>query len=1553
MKSLTSIKRNLAAGTALVAASVFGYGRAVYAQCAYSGPGPTYLCQNTPNAGQVITADDATVTTAAGFGNVVADVNSISITGDGQLSFTDANASVLSVTSGGYSALNINVTGDTGNPGGIYVNANSLLYSASGRGVTLTSGAGASGAVDARFYGSGIYGYGTQGIFARTYGASMDILTGTGTLVKGNTQAINARNQGSGSLTITAGDHVAGTGAASTGIYARNDASATSLNVTTAAGYYVRGGFYGILANNFGSGNTGVYANGNVYSTTAEAIRARNLGAGNLTVTANGTVNSAGSRGIYAYNAATGGDLNVTTGAGSSVTGNTRGIHSYNLGTGAHTFTINGDVYGTTQQGIFAVNYGTDLSLMTGAGTTVQGNLQGILARNDGSGTLTVTTGAGSYVTGGTLGLYARNNGTGISTLTINGDVTGTTQQGLHAYSGTMADDMTITTAAGTTVQGGTRGIQVTSDSYKSLAINANGDVTGGTGEGIYARNTGNGLNLSVTTGAGYTVQGNRGMYVVNEGTGTFSVTANGDVTGTGNSGIFARTYGTTMSVATGAGTTLQGTYGLIAQNFGSSSATITLNGDVTGTTGAGVYFETQGTSTDASITSAAGTTVMGNTIGIYAKNSGLGMLSVNAYGDVTGTTSEGISASNFNGTSLSITAANVTGNRGIFGYNNGTGSLTVTTTGNVTAAGSHGIYLMNYNAAGGNVSVTTGGTVHSDSNAAIFVYNLAASSVTINANEAATTTAGGVGIYARNGNLASTDISITSEAVSGHRGIIGDNYGTGSVTITANGDVTASTNIGIFAHNYAGTDISITSQGVSGVNFGIYAKNRGTGSTSVNANGDVTASFVGIGGYSYGTDLSITTAAGTTVQANQGIVTRSYGGSATITANSNVVGGAGAGHSGILAYNPAGGSSLSVTVGGASAVSGYDGVIARNYGTGGLSVTVNGDVTGTGADGISSVNAGGDEMGITIASGASVSGVRGIYIYGNNYASPDAIVTAGDITGTGGTAIYLDNLTQVTGLKINGGTITGNVIDAAPTNGFSNVTVGGNFSTGGNFDVSSLTVTGGNIFGIMPGHNVQMYSMPASAGTFNIGVTSTASFGGITVTNGAIDLSAGAITINVISPTLSDGDIMMIGDGSAPIIGGPGGTLTTVADNSVLFDFEIADGTLGGTDDTDLFLFVSSAAASLPLTGQNADILAVIQGLSGSADPNIQNALANIGGAPDIPTLNALLNALQAPVDTGAPQTLNGFSAMLFNLFDDYLSNLLSGTSSGVSSGNGAYGVNTWAQGFGQLANQGGSGASPGYDARTAGFAMGVEAANVMDNGVLGLSLAYGRSKVDSDNANNTQTDIDSYQLSVYANRAFKNRVYLRGMAGFAWSDIGMTRYNVGGGGGPTAVADFSALQYSTRFELGRKYEFGDGMITPNLSFNWLHYSPDAYNETGAGGLNLSVRGKDMDIAELGLGVKTGWKWEDGEGNSFRPSLRLGYRYDLVNDNVEATSTFAGGGAAFSSQGVGPSRHTFNAGTTLTYETSSNVEFQAAYDFDLRDDYTSHAATLKTVIKF
>jgi uncharacterized protein with beta-barrel porin domain len=517
----------LLSGTILAAAA--GYGRRAYAQCAPTAA-PNYQCSGVNVTTQTITANNASVSTVAGFSVNAAAGNAITITGDGALSYTDTNASPLTASTG--YALSVLPGGDdvgTGTPASITITTNGALSGLGGIYARNTSGTGAvtitaNGNVSATRLGIQAYNSHT--------GAGVTVTTGVGTTVSGSYYGIFAINHG-GALTVTANGNVTGTRFA--GIVAGN--YGTALNVTTAAGTTVSGG-YGIRASNFGTGALTITANGDVTGT----------GSGRAGIRAGGYSTTA---------------VSVTTGAGTTVSGLSYGIRANN-NNGSVTITANGNVSGTTGYGILAAGGGATLSVTTGAGTTVSG----------------------------TAGIGAFQSGAGPLTVTVNGNVTGTSSRGINAENFGTSTSATVTTAAGTTVSGATQGIYA-HNTAGALTITANGNVTGGNGNGILAQTSG--TDLSVTTGAGTSVTGStNGIDATSSGRGTLTITANGNVTGTGDWGIQAlnSATGTDITVTTGAGARVSGSIdGIDAINLGTGALTITVAGSssVSGTSGFGI----------------------------------------------------------------------------------------------------------------------------------------------------------------------------------------------------------------------------------------------------------------------------------------------------------------------------------------------------------------------------------------------------------------------------------------------------------------------------------------------------------------------------------------------------------------------------------------------------------------------------------------------------------------------------------------------------------------------------------------------------------------------------------------------------------------------------------------------------------------------------------------------------------------------------------------------------------------------------------------------------
>ena len=360
------------------------------------------------------------------------------------------------------------------------------------------------------------------------------------------------------------------------------------------------------------------------------------------------------------------------------------------------------------------------------------------------------------------------------------------------------------------------------------LSIITNSAVTGRDDDGIKAYGY-EGTDLTIIAN-GNVSGGDDGIdaetYYANNG--AMSITATGTVTGLGDDGIdVLHDYGSSLTIHTFGAVTGED-HGIIAQNeYASGALTITTLGRVEGITHDGIYAYNDGTS----LTITTSDEVIGGKHGIHAENEGSGPLNISAGGHVQsggvfGTSVNGeygiiayngyySTTLNPDGTSLRITAMTVTGaTDGIHADNYGAGALSITATGQVT-----GVAATTY------IPPDAFGPGYTIAHAGIKGYN----------------------------SFFGTDLTITAAGVTGGSdGILGVNYGSGALTISASGPVVGNGAVtptpygprphsGITAYNsYYGTDLTITAVGVTGGTHGIAAYNVGSGPLSVTVSGNV-----------------------------------------------------------------------------------------------------------------------------------------------------------------------------------------------------------------------------------------------------------------------------------------------------------------------------------------------------------------------------------------------------------------------------------------------------------------------------------------------------------------------------------------------------------------------------------------------------------------------------------------------------------------------------------------------------------------------------------------
>lgn len=616
------------------------------------------------------------------------------------------------------------------------------------------------------------------------------------------------------------------------------------------------------------------------------------------------------------------------------------------------------------------------------------------------------------------------------------------------------------------------------------------------------------------------------------------------------------------------------------------------------------------------------------------------------------------------------------------------------------------------------------------------------------------------------------------------------------------------------------------------------------------------------------------------------------------------------------------------------AAVSGIEDIMIDN-GT----LTVSAAITGVDDANDQGVNVGANTL--VLESGASIDGA----IHG---AAGGSLVF--NSSGNGGT-FSLGGIVEDVQLYLNsGGTLNTNGFDmggnvalalafvSGTLNATDSITTDGNFVTGGSTTIGYddiITVNNGDIGG--GGTYTFMYYN--SAGTEMIG--------GVTATAGSIDFSSASLVFSV-----APGSGVVTTGTNVIVFASAGGAATagaSVSDTSYLYDFAVND--TGSNLGLDITQAVSLSEATS--TGNNQTVATVLltdPDLVTSTDSNLQALQAAVSGATTQEEFNDALEQAQPTIDGSSVTTALAISNSSFNLVSDRLAALRTGDSvTGMTTGNLSQGVRAWTQGFGVTGQQDRRDGIDGYDFDTYGVAFGADTENLLSDGVIGLAFSYANTDADSDNASLTSTDTDSYQFTIYGDHNFEKNIYLNGMAAYAHNSVDTSRLVAGS----TATGDFDADQFTVRAEVGRDYNYDALTLSPHVLGHWTHYDPDSYTESGAGGAGLIVNSDSVNIAELGLGVNASWLYRNANGSYFSPEVSLDYRYDFAGDEVEMTSRFVAGGAAFKTTGFDAQQSSVDAGLGFTYYSTDNWELTAEYNYEWKEDFDAHAGMARAAYRF
>ncbi|WP_082133624.1 autotransporter outer membrane beta-barrel domain-containing protein [Vogesella sp. EB] len=280
-----------------------------------------------------------------------------------------------------------------------------------------------------------------------------------------------------------------------------------------------------------------------------------------------------------------------------------------------------------------------------------------------------------------------------------------------------------------------------------------------------------------------------------------------------------------------------------------------------------------------------------------------------------------------------------------------------------------------------------------------------------------------------------------------------------------------------------------------------------------------------------------------------------------------------------------------------------------------------------------------------------------------------------------------------------------------------------------------------------------------------------------------------------------------------------------------------------------------------------------------------------------------------------------------------------------GLSAGDGFFGDKyVWVKPFGSWADQDDQQGVSGFKSTTTGVAFGVDSA-VNDKLRLGTAMAYAKADVDSNsNVAKQSADVDVFQLVGYGSYSLGNNSEVNFQV-----DVGQNS-NKGRRSiaftNSTATSEYTSYTAHAGAGLGRTYQLSAATsITPSIRADYTWIKDKAYQESGAGLLNLNVGSRDSEEFVLGLDGKISHQLSDNTSLS----ANLGVGYDTMAKRSSITATFAGApGAAFTTYGLDAEPWSARAGVGLTHTTANGTEITLRYDAEHREAFLNQTASLK-----
>lgn len=579
---------------------------------------------------------------------------------------------------------------------------------------------------------------------------------------------------------------------------------------------------------------------------------------------------------------------------------------------------------------------------------------------------------------------------------------------------------------------------------------------------------------------------------------------------------------------------------------------------------------------------------------------------------------------------------------------------------------------------------------------------------------------------------------------------------------------------------------------------------------------------------------------------------------------------------------------------------------------------------------------------------------LRGANFTSNAPSGERGVVNRGTISADS-TAIYIDPTRPVAPFEINqqAGEIRSNSGTAIDANNLATLNWTGGQITGDLLNLNAVNVAGQANF---TGSRI-IAPVSVNAGSLNLSAPGTAITGNLNVASGAgIDMHLSDSVVPTTPYLTVNGTANFAQASKLTVSANPGDFAST------------NDGTqytlLQATRVQNNGLSVTSASSLLDVLSYTADAQTVKAVVAVKNDQQVQQDLAGVGaGAASALAVNRFKNGVlstlsqddqvfQALANAGTAQQL---AQVGDQLKPDVNRGALDVALSGQSVVNGAIfnrltdqreshqvgGV--WVQGLSSNMDQDGRGGNNGYSANSSGMAVGVDG-RLNDTTTLGVAYSYLNSNLHSDLGN--KTDVEGHALSLYGNWALQNW-FVDGSLSYGHNENDSKRHIAG----TTAKGSYDSNVLSASVIGGYSFKPSQAVvIEPRVAARYSNVRMDGYDEKGSSAA-LSTRSQRYEVGELGAGVRLAGNLPMGAGR-LQPEATLMAYHDLMGDRVAQTSSFVGGGSAFTVTGASVARDSYEASVGVNYNVS-DFTVGASYTRQARSGFDADGVMLKARYAF